>query len=660
MAMVKVEPLVPYKNTPGVNKILTLAAAYQNDKNGFAGYEVFFYDFCISSRVKFDAVGSYTQVNITAYIRAGAKSWADTLANPHIKDIEVIYMDNEENLITAVNSNDEYEVSSVQNLTLDTATIDGTNVYVFPYHNMSFQVRHNTDGTPLIDVQRSISINAECSRSAAIVETTSATTWLYDETEGFKTSPYKARITGAGSFYNQLSIDNGTATHFITLVNKTTDIYPEENVYDENDNMITVYCTQRIGFSTDGVNADIIPFAEVDCETGRIGLTITAEIQDNLLKWCNDATSKPIYYILETTYRGYIYRDVAQRYFMVGNAEPSVELGYLDYNPVTSALTGDNQAWVKHASKLEYSYGTYAQKHATIVSRYVKCGSFYSTQYNSGEIIEPDGDYIEVGCTDSRGLTASKIITPTKVYDYFKPTAVIHCSNMTGDGEVQLSFSGRFKNVYFANQNNTLVLQYRYKKASDADYCDWITVSGMSEDKTGSLGDYSCSVVLQGLDYRETYYYQSRIIDKINTIESAAIVGTSIPIFDWSETDFNFNVPVTIQGAQVEKIHEEGTDDFWTYILWDSGLCECWGTYSGNVSLSNSEGALYHSNKIEIQYPTKSPAFGNVLVSGGGDGASWVRTTADCSDSKVAFKVIGAVNGDISVTVNIHAWGKWK
>lgn len=660
MDMVKVEPLVPYSNQSGFYKILTIATAYQYEKYNMTGYEVFFYDFCISSRVKFDVVGSYTQVNITAYIRAGANSWADTFANPHIKNFEVLYMNDEENLITAVRDNVEYEMDSVLNLNCDTVTIDGTNVYVFPYHNMSFEVRHNTDGTPQIDAQRSISINAQCSYNIAQLQNASHGICLYDETEGFKTRPYKARITGAGSFYNQVSIDNGTATHFILPIKKTTDIYPAENVYDENDNMITVYCTQRIGLSTDGVNADIIPFTEVDCETGNIGFTITAEIQNNLLKWCNDAKSKPIYYILETTYRGYGYRDIAQRYFMVGSAEPILNFKYEDYYPVTTALTGDNQAWVKNASKLEYTLATSAQKYAHIVSRYVKCGTYQADGLGSCEIIEPDGDYIEVGCTDSRGFTASKIITPTKVYDYFKPTAVIHCSNMTGDGDVKLSFSGRFKAVSFTTGLNPLTLQFRYKKSTDADYGDWITIEEMTNQKIGSNGEYACDVVLSGLDYQATYYYQARIIDAINTIVSAEIAGVSIPVFDWSETDFNFNVPVTIKGEAAERIHTKGTDGIWTYILWDSGLCECWGTYSGSANLSNSEGALYYSDDITINYPAGYSYFDNVLVSGGGTGASWVRTTDGSSNSKVTFKIVGAASGNVAVTTHIHAWGLWK
>lgn len=656
MAMLRVEPLVPYHTTVNGYTLATLERAYAPDKTGHEEYEVFSYDFCTHCRMGLDAGGTYTQVNITAYIKAGPYAWGQCNAHPHIKDIQVWYVDDDGNLVNPYASQIEYETSFPD---YSNVQVDGETVQVLPYLNISFKVRSNLDGTPKMNGKRLITINSKCAYSAPALFTT-AFDYEIVNSYGFYTKPYVARITGAGSFYNQTSIDNGTADSFTMNVTKTNDIGAEQYEYDENDYLVKFTCTQYLGLSSNGVTADIIPFQEVDCDATRVTLTITAAIQDWLLQWCNDATSKPIYYILQTTYGGYTHQVSMQRYFLVGNAEPSVSLSYMDYNPITTALTGDNQAWIKRASNLDYSYGAYAQKHATIVSRYVKCGSFYTTKSGAGEIIEPDGDYIEVGCTDSRGLTASKIITPTKVYEYFKPTAVIHCTNMTGDGEVELTFSGRFKNVYFANQNNTLVLQYRYKKDSDEAYGDWITVTSMNEDKTGSLGDYHCSVTLENMDYRATYHYQSRIIDLINVVESAEIVGASIPIFDWSEVDFNFNVPVTIKGAPVERISEQGTDDFWTYILWDSGLCECWGTYSGEVSLSNSEGALYYSDTIEIQYPTESPAFENVLVSGGGSGASWVRTTDDCSNSKVAFKVIGAVNENTSITANIHAWGRWR
>ena len=660
MAMTKVTPLVPYHDNGSGYNLIRLKSVYAENKNGKPEYEYCSYDFCTYSFTTIDSIGSYTQVNMTAYIRAGAyvSGSGVYLWKPRIQNIKLTYNDSNLNIITPYESTVSYESnSSANDLSYSSATVGNKTEQVFPYLNISFKVRHNIDGTPNIYKGLNLYMSAECAMPLLAETKTEAS---LDNTYGFRTLPYQARITGAGSFYNQTSIDDGTATSFTLQVNKTTDIYADAYIPGEDGTIQHVTCTQRLCLSTNGVDADIIPYTEVDCETANVTLTVTAAIQDALLAWCNDAASKPIYYILETTYCGYTHYFAAKRYFLVANAEPTIAFDYSDANGTTIKLTRNPSTWIKNASIIHYSLTPHPKKHATIVSQYVKCGTYSSTESGEGTIDEPNGDYIEVGCTDSRGFTATKTIKPHKVYDYFKPTALIKCSNMTGDGSVKLSFSGKFKNVDFANTSNTLKLEYRYKKANDADYGDWITIDTINESSVDSSGNYSCSVVLENLDYRESYKYQSRITDLINSVPSIVIDGVSIPIFDWSETDFNFNVPVTIEGKAAERICEQGEEGIWTYILWDSGLCECWGTYSNDVTLSNSEGALYYSDDVVINYPANHPNFENVLLSGGGNGASWVCTTEGCSESRVAFKVIGASSGSAKVNVNIHAWGFWK
>jgi hypothetical protein len=654
MTMTAVTPLVAYAESGYSTTTASFATIYESGHANTEGYESYTYEFCTKSETLIDALGTYTQVKVTGYLVAGKKYLATPEAQPFISNIQILYVDDMGELIYGVDSTAEYGTDyGISNW--QSKTINGTQVLVFPYCNFTFRVPHYNNGIPQINGNKKFSINAKYALTGP-TKVDKGIDFAMIYTDGFMTKPCMARITGCGSFYNQTSLDEGTATSFTLNVYKTTDIYSEIFTADGQ----TITAQQYIGFSTDGITADIIPFEEVSCEASRVTLTITTEIQDWLLQWCNKSKSQPIYYILKTVYYGYTRYDIAQRYFYVGNAEPTVSFSYIDYYNTTAALTGDRTAWIKNASKLSYTFGAYAQKHATITNQYIKCGTFHSTQRGSGELIEPDGDYIEIGCTDSRGFTASQIITPTALYDYFKPTATIHCSNMTGDGAVQLSFSGRFKNVTFASKANTLKLEFRYKKSSDADYGDWITVDGITAASVDSSGNYSCKVILEDLDYQATYYYQSRITDLINSVSSAEIAGVSIPLFDWSETDFNFNIPVTIQGAHAERIYLQGTEGIWTYIFWSSGVCECWGTYTGNVELSNSEGALYYSNDIIIDYPTDYSTFDNVLISGGGDGASWVRTTDGTTNGKVAFKLVGAASGSTSISVPIHAWGVWR
>ena len=53
---------------------------------------------------------------------------------------------------------------------------------------------------------------------------------------------------------------------------------------------------------------------------------------------------------------------------------------------------------------------------------------------------------------------------------------------------------------------------------------------------------------MTGLDYTKTYNIKVRAIDKITTAYPPEQSMMAKPIFDWGKNDFNFNVPVHIEG----------------------------------------------------------------------------------------------------------------
>ena len=77
---------------------------------------------------------------------------------------------------------------------------------------------------------------------------------------------------------------------------------------------------------------------------------------------------------------------------------------------------------------------------------------------------------------------------------------------------------------------------------------------------------------MTGLDYQTTYTFQARIVDSIETVTTNEISVKAAPVFDWGQDDFNFNVPVTIQGSSVPSIVEQGTSGSWTFRKWSDGI----------------------------------------------------------------------------------------
>lgn len=91
---------------------------------------------------------------------------------------------------------------------------------------------------------------------------------------------------------------------------------------------------------------------------------------------------------------------------------------------------------------------------------------------------------------------------------------------------------------------NTLTVAWRVKE-NNSEYGEWTPV----ESPTITDNTYESIINLTGLNYRSTYTLQARAGDKINTsVLSVERKVKSIPVFNWGENNFDFNVPVTVEG----------------------------------------------------------------------------------------------------------------
>ena len=54
---------------------------------------------------------------------------------------------------------------------------------------------------------------------------------------------------------------------------------------------------------------------------------------------------------------------------------------------------------------------------------------------------------------------------------------------------------------------------------------------------------------LSGLDYTQSFTYEVIVSDKLLSVPKTLTIPKGIPVFDWGENDFAFNVPVKIDGT---------------------------------------------------------------------------------------------------------------
>lgn len=270
------------------------------------------------------------------------------------------------------------------------------------------------------------------------------------------------------------------------------------------------------------------------------------------------------------------------------NANPTINPTITDSNNVTRNLTGDPSTLVRYYSNAAITIGASVNKFADkIKSQKVTCGSKSLTA--NGTINGVESSSFVFTATDSRGNTETKTITPStgqiKFVNYVKLTCNLENNIPDTNGSMQVRVTGNYFNGSFGAKNNSLSVYYRYR-SSTGSFDEWIP---MSMSRNGNT--YSATASVTGLDYRTAYVFEAYAVDALATVYSASKTVKATPVFDWSETDFRFNVPVTLgDGAgSVRLTAQDNLDDIRTNGWYD------WlsGSAPANAPSGTSTGSIY-------------------------------------------------------------------
>ena len=297
----------------------------------------------------------------------------------------------------------------------------------------------------------------------------------------------------------------------------------------------------------------------------------------------------------------------ADRTLTIVNDTPTLNPTAVDSNATTVALTGNNNVFVKHYSTATMTFNAAAKKEANIIYQEIQVDGkkAFNEIVNANapidkpNVITPTFKFI---AKDSRGNTIEKTITKNAV-NYIKLTCEQTVKpELVGEttAKATITIKGNYFNGSFGAANNTLTIQVRRTDDSGT-MGAWQTVSGTP---TLSNGTYTLTTTITGLKYDKAYTFQSRAIDKLATVEAPQYTAKLTPVFDWGESDFKFNVPVTINGGTVPTIVEQGSKNGWNYRKWSNGIGECWTIITSNQSVTTPWGNLYAGSGFGRQsYP---------------------------------------------------------
>ena len=500
--------------------------------------------------------------------------------------------------------------------------IDGTN-YDYPYRSLSgtaaggtsillgttkTTVPHNADGTKTITLK--------------IYDENTITTSKMSSTQGY---------SGAGLIYNKS----------VTLnpISRSAKITSAPNFTDESNP--TISYSNPVGTQASALNIGIandkgilvVPYREISTTGTSYTFNFTDEERDALRELTKTSTSATVRIYIQTTLNGTLYWHYVSRTLTIANANPIITASVKDTNTSTILLTGNANKLVRYCSTAEATMSAVGQKGAVIDLDTMVIRNGGSSAFSSPAIFENvESNVFTFGIGDSRGATSSIDITVPMV-EYVRLTCNIDRADLDANGGMLVNISGNYFNGSFGNYNNTLTAQFRYK-LQDGAYGNWLTMNATAY----SSNTYRASITVPGLNYREKYVIQCRVIDRLYDTTTAETVVKSFPVFHWSENDFVFEVPVKFNAGASGADITPGESS-------NSGMIDGNATISGDC-LINGNLRLKGSGN-----------YGNTLYFGDGS----YTTISEPSDDTLAIKAT-TLNLN-ATTVNLNGnpigYGTW-
>lgn len=400
----------------------------------------------------------------------------------------------------------------------------------------------------------------------------------------------------------------------------------------------------------------------------------TSSERSQLLALLNSSTTYSVRFYVKSVINGVTYHSYSPvKTLSIINAHPTLTASATSTNSTSNNLVGGANIILKGFNTVSCTLNATPKKNATIVERTVTCGGETKSGSNITFTNVESGSFI-FRIKDSRGIVVSDIVT-LSVKDYVKPTCnqtvtmIMQSSTAT---QAEITVTGNYFNGSFGATNNTLTLEIR-RRDNGGSWGAWANYnSSLAEISNGT---YKTQVIpVSGLDASGTYEFQSRVTDKLMTVESTIGSFTLKPVFDWSKNDFSFNVPVTIQGGLVHDFVVEtgttamGSNGTWYWSKWKSGRAECYGCRNyGNMSVSTAWGNLYKSSTFGQDLPaglfaTKPEAMHIQIREAGA--ACWITSQigwAPDESTTGGFAVTSPVSGTISqVYISFNIIGRWK
>lgn len=226
------------------------------------------------------------------------------------------------------------------------------------------------------------------------------------------------------------------------------------------------------------------------------------------------------------------------------DAEPRIDSTVATTDAISLQLSGNTSTIINGVSNVQINLYAAPTPGAYVKDKWCQnLPNYYSDRQGTTQtFIGHNNGVFRFGATDTRNRSAVKTITLAAV-DYKSPTISIDGIEINTSGVATIDISGTWFKGSFGKVSNDITVSYRYKSNSSSSWGSWTTIPNVTKNDDGT---FSVTVTKNGLSYTETYNFEARVQDAINTVSSKEYIAKSLPVFDWSSDDFNFNVPVSV------------------------------------------------------------------------------------------------------------------
>lgn len=370
-------------------------------------------------------------------------------------------------------------------------------------------VKHNDDGSCSVNI--SGSLTGPSGTSLAGITSSGNKTVTLDKIARLAT------VTGAPNFNDE---QNPT----ITYSNPAGEAVEKLEACIASEDAATIY----------------VPYRDISKTGTSYTFNLTTAERNALRNATPNSNTLTVKFYVATTISGTIYYSSIAKTLTIVNNKPTLKPVVKDVGTASTVLTGDENKIIKGANYISVSSGGAALKGATIKSQKITCGEEVINAA-SGSFTNVETAAFTFTITDSRGNTTTQTVNKTLI-NYIKLTCNMNAT-ISIDGKIDLKLSGNYFSDTFGAVTNSLKAEYRYKELNGT-YSEWDLMGVLA-----SNNKYTGEAQITGLDYRKTYVVQARVADKIHTITTGEKRLKAIPVFDWGENDFKFNVPVYDQNG---------------------------------------------------------------------------------------------------------------